>query len=84
VSKKRIIALGISRLNASAPAGRKKGSFFPHTARKGGLCVRKAFGDLGDYLLEKLSGGVQVASLHRKKSLGLEPPKEVELDVVNE
>ncbi len=31
VSKNRTIALGMSRLNASAPGGRKKGSFFPHT-----------------------------------------------------
>jgi hypothetical protein len=29
----------MSRLNASAPCGRKKGSFFPQTARKGGLGV---------------------------------------------
>src|SRR5439155_12991294 len=41
VSKKRMTAPGTSRLNASAPAGRKKGSFLPHTARNGGLCVRK-------------------------------------------
>ena len=37
VSKKWIMAPGISRLNASAPPGRKKGSFFPQTARKRGL-----------------------------------------------
>ncbi len=30
---------GMSRLNASAPAGRKNGSFLPHTARNGGLMV---------------------------------------------
>src|SRR6516225_11421794 len=41
VSKKRTTASGISRLNASAPDGRKNGSFLPHTARKGGLCLRK-------------------------------------------
>src|SRR5262249_58422881 len=41
VSKKRTSAFGMSRLNASAPGGRKKGSFLPHTARKGGLCLRK-------------------------------------------
>jgi hypothetical protein len=37
VSKKWTIAPGISRLNASAPRGRKNGSFFPQTARKRGL-----------------------------------------------
>ena len=37
VSKKRTTAFGISRLNASAPCGRKNGSFLPHAARKGGL-----------------------------------------------
>jgi hypothetical protein len=37
VSKKRTSASGISRLNASAPCGRKNGSFLPHTARNGGL-----------------------------------------------
>ena len=41
VSKKRTTASGMSRLNASAPGGRKNGSFLPHTARKGGLWVRK-------------------------------------------
>jgi hypothetical protein len=41
VSKKRTVAPEMSRLNASAPRGRKKGSFFPHAARNGGLCVRK-------------------------------------------
>ena len=35
-SKKRTSAFGMSRLNASAPAGRKNGSFLPHTARSGG------------------------------------------------
>ncbi len=37
VSKKRTTASGMSRLNASAPGGRKNGSFLPHTARNGGL-----------------------------------------------
>ena len=41
VSKKRTTASGMSRLNASAPAGRKNGSFLPHTASRGGLWVRK-------------------------------------------
>ena len=41
VSKKRTTASGMSRLNASAPGGRKNGSFLPHTARNGGLWVRK-------------------------------------------
>ena len=41
VSKKRTVAFGMSRLNASAPAGRKNGSFLPHAASKGGLWVRK-------------------------------------------
>ena len=41
VSKKRTTASGMSRLNASAPAGRKNGSFLPHAARKRGLWVRK-------------------------------------------
>lgn len=35
VSKKRTTALGLSRLNASAPGGRKNGSCLPQTARKG-------------------------------------------------
>ena len=39
VSKKRTVAFGMSRLNASAPGGRKNGSFLPHTASRGGLCV---------------------------------------------
>ena len=34
VSKKRTTASGMSRLNASAPGGRKNGSFLPHTAKK--------------------------------------------------
>jgi hypothetical protein len=34
VSKKRTTASGMSRLNASAPCGRKNGSFLPHTARR--------------------------------------------------
>src|SRR5260370_38678784 len=37
----RTTARGMSRLNASAPGGKKKGSFFPHTAKSGGLCARK-------------------------------------------
>ena len=41
VSKKRTSASGISRWNASAPAGRKKGSFRPQTARNRGRCLRK-------------------------------------------
>jgi len=41
VSKKLTTASGISRLNASAPGGRKNGSFLPHTARSGGLYLRK-------------------------------------------
>src|SRR5215470_7753934 len=41
VSKKRTSASGMSRLNASAPGGRKNGSFLPHAARNGGLCLRK-------------------------------------------
>src|ERR1700730_16436055 len=47
VSRKRTTAPGISRLNASAPGGRKNGSFLPHTARSGGLCVRKYFWKVG-------------------------------------
>src|SRR6516162_5711661 len=41
VSKKRTLASGMSRLNASAPGGRKNGSFLPQAARNGGLCLRK-------------------------------------------
>src|SRR5262245_52727533 len=41
VSKKRTSAAGMSRLNASAPGGRKNGSFLPQAARNGGLCLRK-------------------------------------------
>jgi hypothetical protein len=41
VSTKWISASGTSRLNASAPAGMKKGSFLPHTASTGGLTLRK-------------------------------------------
>src|SRR5215467_14874966 len=41
VSKKRTTARGLSRLKASAPGGKKNGSFLPHTAKSGGLCVRK-------------------------------------------
>src|SRR5262249_49514848 len=41
VSRKRTTAAGMSRLKASAPAGRKNGSFLPHTAKSGGLCARK-------------------------------------------
>lgn len=40
-SKNRISAFGTSRLNASAPAGTKKASFFPHIASNGGRCVRR-------------------------------------------
>src|SRR5262245_20170913 len=47
VSKKRTTALGISRLKASAPGGRKNGSFLPHTARNGGLWSRKYFWKVG-------------------------------------
>src|ERR1700758_4137029 len=48
VSKKRTCAFGMSRLNASAPAGRKNGSFLPHTAKNRGLCVRKYFWNEGE------------------------------------
>src|SRR5690242_10694283 len=41
VSSNRTSALRLSRLNASAPDGRKNGSFLPHTASSGGRCVRK-------------------------------------------
>src|SRR5262245_30723334 len=41
VSKKRTTAPGMSRLNASAPGGRKNGSFLPQTARSGGWDFRK-------------------------------------------
>src|SRR6201987_5349286 len=41
VSKKRTSAPGMSRLNASAPGGRKDGSFLPQVARQAGLCLRK-------------------------------------------
>ncbi len=37
VSKKRTVASGMSRLKASAPGGRKNGSFLPQIARKRGL-----------------------------------------------
>ena len=47
VSKKRTTASGMSRLNASAPCGRKNGSFLPHAARKAGLYVRKYFWKVG-------------------------------------
>jgi hypothetical protein len=47
VSKKRTTAPGMSRLNASAPGGRKNGSFLPQTARRGGLDVRKYFWKAG-------------------------------------
>src|SRR5262249_46115742 len=43
VSRKRTTAPGMSCSHASPPAGRKNGSFLPHTARKGGLWVRKYF-----------------------------------------
>src|SRR5690242_2162586 len=45
VSKKWILASGMSRLNASAPRGRKKGSFFPHTARKRGFVRPEVIGE---------------------------------------
>src|SRR5262249_5118348 len=38
VSRNRTSALRLSRLNASAPDGRKNGSFLPHTASSGGWC----------------------------------------------
>ena len=41
VSKKRTSASGISRLNASAPGGRKNGSFLPQTAKKRRLVLSK-------------------------------------------
>jgi len=41
VSKKRTSALGRSRLNASAPGGRRNGSLLPQTASNGGRFVRK-------------------------------------------
>src|ERR1700730_2016248 len=41
VSKNWTTVRGLSRLNASAPAGRKNGSFLPQTAKVGGLWVRK-------------------------------------------
>ena len=47
VSKNSTFAFGLSRLNASAPGGRKKGSFFPQTAKNFGLCVRKYFWNSG-------------------------------------
>src|SRR5262245_25568127 len=37
VSRKRTTARGLSRLNASAPGGKKNGSVLPHTAKSGGL-----------------------------------------------
>jgi len=37
----------MSRLNAPAPGGRKKGTFLPHTARNRGLWVRKYFWKVG-------------------------------------
>src|SRR3984893_10605388 len=50
-SKKRTTAPGMSRLNASAPRGRKNGSFLPHTARNGGLWVRKEAWKVGETLM---------------------------------
>src|SRR6266481_1476335 len=47
VSKKRTTAPGMSRLNASAPDGRKNGSFLPHAASSGGRCVRKYSWNVG-------------------------------------
>ena len=43
VSRSWTFALGKSFRKASAPAGRKKGSFLPHTASKGGFDSRKYF-----------------------------------------
>src|SRR5262249_54789 len=43
VSSRRTTASGMSRLNASAPAGRKKGSWRPQVASNGGRSVRKYF-----------------------------------------
>ena len=40
-SRKRTSALGLSRLNASAPTGRKNGSFLPQIANVGGRLLRK-------------------------------------------
>src|SRR5258708_2584971 len=34
-------ARNIALERASAPGGKKNGSFLPHTAKSGGLCVRK-------------------------------------------
>src|SRR5215469_16131631 len=47
VSKNRTSAFGLSRLNASAPGGRKKGSFLPQTASSGGRLLRKYSWNLG-------------------------------------
>lgn len=41
VSRNRTWASGMSRRNASAPAGRKNGSFRPQIASSRGRCVRK-------------------------------------------
>ena len=47
VGTKRMSASGISRLNASAPAGRKNGSLLPQTASSGGWLARKYSWNLG-------------------------------------
>src|SRR5262249_56357723 len=41
VSRNRTSAFRLSRLNASAPDGRKNGSCLPQTASSGGWCLRK-------------------------------------------
>src|SRR5262249_52840611 len=46
-ANKRTTAAGMSRLKASAPAGRKKGSLRPQVARTGGRSVRKYFWKTG-------------------------------------
>src|SRR6516164_7635949 len=47
VSKKWTSAFGSSRLKASAPGGRKKGSCLPQTASSGGRLLRKYSWNLG-------------------------------------
>ena len=47
VSKKRTVAFGMSRLNASAPGGKKNGSLLPQAASSGGLWVRKYCWNVG-------------------------------------
>src|SRR5262249_22821491 len=41
VSKNATLAFLMSRLKASAPAGKKNGSLLPQTARRGGWCCRR-------------------------------------------